>query len=188
MSRHRWLAAASGEFILKRCQNSLVIQRILPAVPQQIRAQEPRWWWCVILRSSTVRAAQWGRQHSAPLPTARILILRAAEHSAIDFLFASPSDTAAAHLLMLVPSQFPDVGGSGEVLLCSCCSSEASLHYPPLLPPGQTLPFLRHVVAAAPHIVCLVRVQALSRFARTHSHRRADVPVGACIADVLRAA
>lgn len=41
------------EFILKRCKNVLVIQRILPAALQQIRAQEARWQ-CVILRSSTM--------------------------------------------------------------------------------------------------------------------------------------
>lgn len=42
----RW-KSRHPEFILKRRENLLVIPRILPAVLQQIRAQEARWW-CVI--------------------------------------------------------------------------------------------------------------------------------------------
>lgn len=173
------------EFILKRCKNVLVIQRILPAVLQQIRAQEARWQ-CVILRSSTMWAAQWGRQHSTPLPSAEILILRAAEHNAIDFLFelqrhASLSDTAAARLLSLAPSQF--------------LTSEAveRFSFAPAAPPRLLALPLRTNTPFPPACDCCCSTHCLPQtggspqsVAQTHSHRWADVPVGACVADKLR--
>lgn len=173
------------EFILKRCKNVLVSQWILQAVLQQIRAQEARWW-CVILRSSTMWAAQWGRQHSTPLPSAEILILRAAEHNAIDFLFelqrhASLSDTAAARLLSLAPSQFL----TSEVV--------ERFSFAPAAPPRLLALPLRTNTPFPLACGCRCSTHCLPQtggspqsVAQTHSHRWADVPVGACIADKLR--
>lgn len=119
------------------------------------------------LRSSTMRAAQRGRQHSTPLPLAEILILRAAQHNAIDFLFelqhhAFLSGVAAARLLSLAPSQLLTSERCGEVLVCSCCSFVA----PHTSPQDKHSLSLRHVVAAALCIVWLRRVAALGRSRR----------------------
>lgn len=127
-----------------------------------------------------MRAAEWGRQHSTPLPLAEILILQAAQHNAIDFLFelqrhAFLSDAAAAHLLSLAPSQFLTSERGGEVLVCSCCSSEAP----------RTSSQDKHSLSSGMWLLLLYALSGLDGWqpsvgrADAYSHRWADVPVGA---------
>lgn len=127
-----------------------------------------------------MRAVEWGRQHSTPLPLTEILILRAAQHNAIDFLFelqrhAFLSDAAAAHLLSLAPSQFLTSERGGEVLVCSCCSSEAP----------RTSSQDKHSLSSGMWLLLLYALSGLDGWqpsvgrANAHSHRWADVPVGA---------
>lgn len=80
-----------------------------------------------------MRAAQRGRQRSTPLPTATILMPRAAEHSAIDFLFQAPPSRFPLRHSSCTPSHARGHRSSGRQRWWGCS--------PLRFPSGQTLLF-----------------------------------------------